>query len=189
MYVHACNIDRLAADLPVSSPTSCHHASSHQRKKWLCRCAFRTCRNLRQCAVWLRPSCYHDDHGSLSSRFSSGDLSSELDDEPNADPGLATVGRQDSSQPYQAVPERPLQSQPGPIPPSSQPPVPGAPPPQPIGGDLSLNLRPGSRTTSAPSSPAKTRESLLQRVQSLTGAARDQARVYNYYSACSSFMR
>ncbi|XP_032672542.1 synapsin, partial [Odontomachus brunneus] len=113
----------------------------------------------------------------LKRRFSSGDLSSELDDEPNADPGLATVGRQDSSQPYQAVPERPLQSQPGPIPPPSQPPIPGAPPPgppQPIGGDLSLNLRPGSRTTSAPSSPAKTRESLLQRVQSLTGAARDQ---------------
>ncbi|XP_011631323.2 synapsin, partial [Pogonomyrmex barbatus] len=113
----------------------------------------------------------------LKRRFSSGDLSSELDDEPNADPGLATVGRQDSSQPYQAVSDRPLQSQPGPIPPPSQPPIPGAPPqgpPQPIGGDLSLNLRPGSRTTSAPSSPAKTRESLLQRVQSLTGAARDQ---------------
>lgn len=126
----------------------------------------------------LRTECYcHDDHHSLSSRFSSGDLSSELDDEPNADPGLATVGR-DSSQPYQAVSDRPLQSQPGPIPPPSQPPIPGNPPqgpPQPIGGDLSLNLRPGSRTTSAPSSPAKTRESLLQRVQSLTGAARDQA--------------
>lgn len=75
--------------------------------------------------------------------------------------------------------DRPLQSQPGPIPPGPiPPPIPGAPPsgpPQPIGGDLSLNLRPGSRTTSAPSSPAKTRESLLQRVQSLTGAARDQA--------------
>ncbi|XP_032451869.1 synapsin [Nasonia vitripennis] len=56
------------------------------------------------------------------------------------------------------------------MPPPSQP-VPGAPPP---GSDLSLNLRPSSRTTSAPSSPAKTRESLLQRVQSLTGAARDQ---------------
>ncbi|CAB0035534.1 unnamed protein product [Trichogramma brassicae] len=62
-----------------------------------------------------------------------------------------------------------------------QQPVPGAPPPggggpggPPGSGDLSLNLRPGSRTTSAPSSPAKTRESLLQRVQSLTGAARDQ---------------
>lgn len=39
---------------------------------------------------------------------------------------------------------------------------------------MSLNLRPGSKTTSAPSSPAKSRESLLQRVQSLTGQARDQ---------------
>ncbi|XP_034240248.1 synapsin [Thrips palmi] len=37
----------------------------------------------------------------------------------------------------------------------------------------SLNLRPNSRTTSAPSSPAKTRESLLQRVQSLTGVAKE----------------
>lgn len=109
-------------------------------------------------------------HCSLPSRFSSGDLSSELDDEPGAEPGMATMGRQDSSQPYQGIPDRPLQSQPAPIPPPSQPPVPGAPP----GGDLSLNLRPSSRTTSAPSSPAKTRESLLQRVQSLTGAARDQ---------------
>ncbi|KAI4479929.1 hypothetical protein M0804_010668 [Polistes exclamans] len=120
---------------------------------------------------------YHDDHHSLSSRFSSGDLSSELDDEPNTESGLASVARQDSSLPYQAVPDRPLQSQPAPIPPTNQPPIPGAPPtgpPQPIGGDLSLNLRPGSRTTSAPSSPAKSRESLLQRVQSLTGAARDQ---------------
>lgn len=73
--------------------------------------------------------------------------------------------------------ELPLQSQPTSVPPASLPPVPGAPPPgppQPIGGDLSLNLRPGSRTTSAPSSPAKTRESLLQKVQSLSGAARDQ---------------
>lgn len=119
---------------------------------------------------------YHDHDHSLSSRFSSGDLSSELDDEPSTDSGLASMAR-DSSQSYQAVPERPLQSQPTPVPPASQPPVPGAPPPgapQPVGGDLSLNLRPGSRTTSAPSSPAKTRESLLQRVQSLTGAARDQ---------------
>lgn len=120
---------------------------------------------------------YHDHDHSLSSRFSSGDLSSELDDEPSTDSGLASMARDSSSQSYQAVPERPLQSQPTPVPPASQPPVPGAPPPgapQPVGGDLSLNLRPGSRTTSAPSSPAKTRESLLQRVQSLTGAARDQ---------------
>lgn len=69
---------------------------------------------------------------------------------------------------------------------AKQPPVtsqPQAPPPPPPpqalpntgnSGDLSLNLRPGSKTTSAPSSPAKSRESLLQRVQSLTGQARDQ---------------
>lgn len=143
------------------------------------RCAFSAVEHdVRERAALPTDCRYHDDHHSLSSRFSSGDLSSELDDEPIADPGMATVGRQDSSQPYQAVPDRPLQSQPGPIPPPTQPPIPGAPPqgpPQPIGGDLSLNLRPGSRTTSAPSSPAKTRESLLQRVQSLTGAARDQA--------------
>lgn len=60
--------------------------------------------------------------------------------------------------------------------PSAPPPVPsrgGTGPPS--AGDLSLNLsKQSSRTTSAPTSPAKTRESLLQRVQSLTGQARDQ---------------
>lgn len=41
--------------------------------------------------------------------------------------------------------------------------------------DLSLSFGKGpARGTSAPASPAKSRESLLQRVQSLTGAARDQ---------------
>lgn len=48
---------------------------------------------------------------------------------------------------------------------------------QPAGNapDLSLSFGKGpNRHTSAPASPAKTRESLLQRVQSLTGAARDQ---------------
>lgn len=112
----------------------------------------------------------------LKRRFSQGDLTWELNDESSTDSGVASVAR-DSSQSYQATSDRPLQSQPTPVPPASQPPVPGAPPPgppQPVGGDLSLNLKPGSRTTSAPSSPAKTRESLLQRVQSLTGAARDQ---------------
>ncbi len=40
---------------------------------------------------------------------------------------------------------------------------------------MSLNFnKPSSKTISAPTSPAKTRESLLQRVQSLTGVARDQ---------------
>lgn len=43
------------------------------------------------------------------------------------------------------------------------------------GPDLSLSFGKGPpRGTSAPASPAKSRESLLQRVQSLTGAARDQ---------------
>lgn len=48
---------------------------------------------------------------------------------------------------------------------------------QPAGNapDLSLSFGKGpARGTSAPASPAKSRESLLQRVQSLTGAARDQ---------------
>ena len=40
--------------------------------------------------------------------------------------------------------------------------------------ELSLSFGKGPKHTSAPSSPAKSRESLLQRVQSLTGAARDQ---------------
>ena len=169
---------RPISDRPASLPTSSPCSSSHQHRMAVIDVHLTqsdTTASVRD----LPTDCHcHDDHHSLSSRFSSGDLSSELDDEPNADPGMATVGRQDSSQPYQAVPDRPLQSQPGPIPLPTQPPIPGVPPqgpPQPIGGDLSLNLRPGSRTTSAPSSPAKTRESLLQRVQSLTGAARDQA--------------
>lgn len=50
------------------------------------------------------------------------------------------------------------------------------------GPDLSLSLgkqapqqqQTPQRGVSAPTSPAKSRESLLQRVQSLTGAARDQ---------------
>ncbi|XP_044007362.1 synapsin [Aphidius gifuensis] len=88
---------------------------------------------------------------------------------------MVTMVHQDSSQPYQAISDRPLQSQPAAPPPPTQVPIPGAPLTSVVtSSDLSLNLRSGSRTTSAPSSPAKTRESLLQRVQSLTGAARDQ---------------
>ncbi|KAK5644941.1 hypothetical protein RI129_006241 [Pyrocoelia pectoralis] len=93
----------------------------------------------------------------LKRRFSSGDLSSECED------GEAPVD------PYAKQP--PVTSQPQAPPP---PPPPQAPPNTANSGDLSLNLRPGSKTTSAPSSPAKSRESLLQRVQSLTGQARDQ---------------
>ncbi|XP_074111099.1 synapsin isoform X2 [Cotesia typhae] len=87
------------------------------------------------------------------------------------------MARQDSTTPLQGTPDRPLLTQSIAAPPSGQPPVSSTPSSGGnIGGtsDLSLNLRHGSRTTSAPSSPAKTRESLLQRVQSLTGAARDQ---------------
>ncbi|KXZ75661.1 Synapsin-like Protein [Tribolium castaneum] len=89
----------------------------------------------------------------LKRRFSSGDLSSECED------GEAPVD------PYSKAP-----------PVTAQPQAPPPPPPSQTStvGDLSLNLRPGSKTTSAPSSPAKSRESLLQRVQSLTGQARDQ---------------
>ncbi|GLV44388.1 Synapsin [Carabus blaptoides fortunei] len=110
----------------------------------------------------------------LKRRFSSGDLSSECDDT-----GDQVVDPYISRQPQST--NKPLQQQPLPTQPTHAAPT---PPPQPnatsaataggTAGDLSLNLRPGSKTTSAPSSPAKTRESLLQRVQSLTGQARDQ---------------
>ncbi|KAG5898133.1 hypothetical protein JTB14_033990 [Gonioctena quinquepunctata] len=88
----------------------------------------------------------------LKRRFSSGDLSSECED------GDAPVD------PYTKPPV------------TAQPQAPPPPPPSQssTASDLSLNLRAGSKTTSAPSSPAKSRESLLQRVQSLTGQARDQ---------------
>ncbi|KAK9890800.1 hypothetical protein WA026_012144 [Henosepilachna vigintioctopunctata] len=103
----------------------------------------------------------------LKRRFSSGDLSSECDDTD--------------------APVDPYTGKPPPV--TSQPQAPPPPPPSHgsssglgsaaasgsgSGSDLSLNLRSGSKTTSAPSSPAKSRESLLQRVQSLTGQARDQ---------------
>ncbi|GJQ80389.1 Syn [Trypoxylus dichotomus] len=93
----------------------------------------------------------------LKRRFSSGDLSSECDE------------NESQVDPYRKAP--PVTSQPQAPPP---PPPPTQAPSQSNSGDLSLNLRPGSKTTSAPSSPAKSRESLLQRVQSLTGQARDQ---------------
>lgn len=93
-------------------------------------------------------------------RFSSGDLSSELEDGPDGAP--------------MGSPPAP-QTQPQPLSTTAPPPVTSGPPGPPNSGDLSLNLtKQSSRTTSAPSSPAKTRESLLQRVQSLTGVARDQ---------------
>ncbi|XP_045474994.1 synapsin-like [Harmonia axyridis] len=108
----------------------------------------------------------------LKRRFSSGDLSSECDDtEAPVDPYTR------KTPPVTSQPQAP----PPPPPPASQ----GsssvssgigstATSGSASGSDLSLNLRSGSKTTSAPSSPAKSRESLLQRVQSLTGQARDQ---------------
>jgi glutathione synthase/RimK-type ligase-like ATP-grasp enzyme len=101
----------------------------------------------------------------LKRRFSSGDLSSECDDDPNVVPPVAKPP--------------PLQQQPMPGGPPNIPPPP-APGSAGAGGpDLSLSFgkqqQPATqRGVSAPSSPAKSRESLLQRVQSLTGAARDQ---------------
>ncbi|VVD02812.1 unnamed protein product [Leptidea sinapis] len=94
-------------------------------------------------------------------RFSSGDLQSDCD-EGEVDPytGQTATTTTGGSLGSGAAPPAPR--------PTSTSSGPGA------SGDLSLNLRGGSRGTSAPSSPAKSRESLLQRVQSLTGAARDQ---------------
>ncbi|KAK6635056.1 hypothetical protein RUM44_000305 [Polyplax serrata] len=93
--------------------------------------------------------------------FSSGDLSSEFDDEPPqvppSKPGVPTGGPGG----YGGAP-------------GQAPPPPGAAPPQSVGSDMSLNLNPKAKTISAPSSPAKSRESLLQRVQSLTGQAKEQ---------------
>ncbi|XP_063216965.1 synapsin [Bacillus rossius redtenbacheri] len=99
----------------------------------------------------------------LKRRFSSGDLSSEFDDAPD-DASTTSSTHETQSQKHAPAYQ----------PPPAAPPAGPQPPPSGGGGDLSLNLRGSSRTTSAPSSPAKTRESLLQRVQSLTGAARDQ---------------
>ncbi|XP_018336341.1 synapsin [Agrilus planipennis] len=101
----------------------------------------------------------------LKRRFSSGDLSSECDDSDTQVDPYATKQPPVTSQPQAPPP-----------PPPSQSSVASSGSGGGIGSitDLSLNLRPGSKTTSAPSSPAKSRESLLQRVQSLTGQARDQ---------------
>ncbi|XP_073951893.1 synapsin [Choristoneura fumiferana] len=112
-------------------------------------------------------------------RFSSGDLQSECD-EGEVDP---YTGRPATTSQPKPQNQRPVSQATGGSVSSTGSGGSGAgsgagsvgPPPAPsAGGDLSLNLRGGSRGTSAPSSPAKSRESLLQRVQSLTGAARDQ---------------
>lgn len=121
-------------------------------------------------------------------RFSSGDLSSEHDDiDPNDLPPAA--------RPIQEQPTKPVAAAAGGGPPNMPPPqAPGSAsiPPQPQGAAPDFSLSFGKNTgataaattaagaavpprgVSAPTSPAKSRESLLQRVQSLTGAARDQ---------------
>ncbi|XP_026328721.1 synapsin [Hyposmocoma kahamanoa] len=105
----------------------------------------------------------------LKRRFSSGDLQSDAD-EGEVDPYTGRTAT--TSQPKPGT-QRPVsQVTGGSI--GSASGAPPAPSSGAAGGDLSLNLRGGSRGTSAPSSPAKSRESLLQRVQSLTGAAREQ---------------
>ncbi|KAK4002702.1 hypothetical protein OUZ56_004510 [Daphnia magna] len=113
----------------------------------------------------------------LKRRFSSGDLT-EYDD-ANGDPQQLpqppppSTSAQVHQQQQPALPPRPV---PASGPSSAAQPVPqpqqqqvgqaaAAAPQQP---DLSLPLRSSSRTTSAPTSPAKSRESLLQRVSSLT---------------------
>ncbi|CAH4018111.1 unnamed protein product, partial [Pieris brassicae] len=109
-------------------------------------------------------------------RFSSGDLQSECD-EGEVDPYTGRPATTSQPKPQQ----RPVsQATGGSLGSGSAPPAAATTAPATAtavtagSGDLSLNLRGGSRGTSAPSSPAKSRESLLQRVQSLTGAARDQ---------------
>ncbi|XP_039749207.1 synapsin-like [Pararge aegeria] len=109
----------------------------------------------------------------LKRRFSSGDLQSECD-EGEVDPYTGQPATTSQPKPQN---QRPVSQATGgsigSASTSSVPPAPSAGSAG-VGSDLSLNLRGGSRGTSAPSSPAKSRESLLQRVQSLTGAARDQ---------------
>lgn len=118
-------------------------------------------------------------------RFSSGDLSSECDDADPNDPTASVAGASGTASAARPV----LQQQPLPQSSSGGPPnIP--PPPAPNTnvppGDLSLNFgKTPLRGTSAPTSPAKSRESLLQRVQSLTGAARDQgASIIGAYFEC-----
>lgn len=88
----------------------------------------------------------------LKRRYTSGDLSSECDENP---PPIDNEEKSEVSDSSKSS----YNEKPKPIPPT----------------ELELNVNKNVvRGTSAPVSPTKTRESLLQRVQSLTGAARDQ---------------
>ncbi|XP_028174284.1 synapsin [Ostrinia furnacalis] len=114
----------------------------------------------------------------LKRRFSSGDLQSECDegevDPYTGRPATTSQPKPQAQRPVSQVTGGSISSVGSGGSGSGPPPAPSAAANTAGGGDLSLNLRGGSRGTSAPSSPAKSRESLLQRVQSLTGAARDQ---------------
>lgn len=88
----------------------------------------------------------------LKRRYTSGDLSSECDENP------PTIDNEEKSEVSDSS-KSSYNEKPKPTPPT----------------ELELNVNKNVvRGTSAPVSPTKTRESLLQRVQSLTGAARDQ---------------
>lgn len=90
----------------------------------------------------------------LKRRYTSGDLSSECDENAQINPSI------DNEEKAEVVSDSSKSSYAENIP--KKPPT-----------DLELNKN-VVRGTSAPVSPTKTRESLLQRVQSLTGAAREQ---------------
>lgn len=128
-------------------------------------------------------------------RFSSGDLSAECDDVDVSELPQASTGQPPLQQQPLPNPNGPpgtagptgATGTAGPTMSGGSGPPAGVPPSLPSGGggppagpapDLSLSFSkqapPPPRGVSAPASPAKSRESLLQRVQSLTGAARDQ---------------
>ncbi|XP_037070213.1 synapsin-like, partial [Pollicipes pollicipes] len=103
----------------------------------------------------------------LKRRFSSGDLASEYEDGDEVRQRQADVVGQPAAAPTSSGPAPQQQQhhqQQGPPPQHQQ-----HQQPQQEGSGFSFGtFRPGGRTTSAPSSPSKTRESFLQRVQSLT---------------------
>lgn len=91
----------------------------------------------------------------LKRRYTSGDLSSEAEDNGQVPPPVDNEERSEVSDSSKSSYNENIT-------PKKNPPT-----------DLELN-KSVIRGTSAPVSPTKTRESLLQRVQSLTGAAREQ---------------
>lgn len=104
-------------------------------------------------------------------------MSSECEDVDPNDPNAVSAGGAARAPLQQQPLPQSASATPGGPPNMPPPPAPSRIPSQPSGNapDLSLSFGKGpQRGVSAPASPAKSRESLLQRVQSLTGAARDQ---------------